>query len=403
MPEIISCPDCDRKLRVPEDLLGKKVKCPGCGITFTATAGGGKAAPSPAKSSPKPSRPSEGIEETPRASKRRSTPPPEEEEEERPRRRRREEDEEEDDDHPRRGREEDEEQEGEGDDERAPSTSARDAWKKVRLGITLVITSIFVAIGGAIVMQLVFYLILSSGAGAFTINPRTGALTMGTGMIFFVVLNKLVNYSALGLDIAGHGLNMSVPPWRGTSLKGLAITTFSLYASTAGLMLLVDVVSLSTVGMVGMGSLGGSPFPIGGAAGAAPLLLAIGVMFLLCMLAGWFCFMFLLRGIALAFGKHGLAKTIVSYMITAVSIVAGGVLLSCIGVMVFGAAMFNMAASAGPGGPNPQAMGNAGIMGGMLALVFGCIAVLVALAMVVWYIVILFQVRGVIDSYLRRR
>src|SRR4051794_3338553 len=48
MPEIISCPDCDRKLRVPEDLLGKKVKCPGCGITFTATSGGGGKAPPPA-------------------------------------------------------------------------------------------------------------------------------------------------------------------------------------------------------------------------------------------------------------------------------------------------------------------------------------------------------------------
>src|SRR5262249_24710032 len=30
MPVTLSCPSCDRKLRVPEDLLGKRVKCPNC-------------------------------------------------------------------------------------------------------------------------------------------------------------------------------------------------------------------------------------------------------------------------------------------------------------------------------------------------------------------------------------
>ncbi len=38
MPETIHCPQCSRELRVPETLLGKRVKCPGCGTTFTAPA-----------------------------------------------------------------------------------------------------------------------------------------------------------------------------------------------------------------------------------------------------------------------------------------------------------------------------------------------------------------------------
>lgn len=38
--EVISCPDCSRKLRVPENLLGQMVKCPGCGVTFTAPVNG---------------------------------------------------------------------------------------------------------------------------------------------------------------------------------------------------------------------------------------------------------------------------------------------------------------------------------------------------------------------------
>jgi hypothetical protein len=36
MAETIGCPECTRKLLVPEDLLGSQVKCPTCGATFTA-------------------------------------------------------------------------------------------------------------------------------------------------------------------------------------------------------------------------------------------------------------------------------------------------------------------------------------------------------------------------------
>jgi len=41
--EVIQCPQCDRKLKVPEYLLGQAVKCPTCGATFTASGGGGSA------------------------------------------------------------------------------------------------------------------------------------------------------------------------------------------------------------------------------------------------------------------------------------------------------------------------------------------------------------------------
>jgi hypothetical protein len=36
MAEIVNCPQCSRKLRVPEDLVGQKVKCPTCGEMFIA-------------------------------------------------------------------------------------------------------------------------------------------------------------------------------------------------------------------------------------------------------------------------------------------------------------------------------------------------------------------------------
>jgi predicted Zn finger-like uncharacterized protein len=36
MPLTIHCPSCQKQLRVPDDLLGKLVRCPSCKTTFTA-------------------------------------------------------------------------------------------------------------------------------------------------------------------------------------------------------------------------------------------------------------------------------------------------------------------------------------------------------------------------------
>jgi predicted Zn finger-like uncharacterized protein len=88
MPEIVQCPECQRKLKVPDNLLGKKVKCPTCGATFTA-AGEAAAEPAPAPAPARRPRQEEAYEEEP-------APPPREEYDEdegdledRPRRRRR--------------------------------------------------------------------------------------------------------------------------------------------------------------------------------------------------------------------------------------------------------------------------------------------------------------------------
>jgi predicted Zn finger-like uncharacterized protein len=40
MANVITCPKCERSLRVPDDLIGQSVKCPSCGETFTAKIGG---------------------------------------------------------------------------------------------------------------------------------------------------------------------------------------------------------------------------------------------------------------------------------------------------------------------------------------------------------------------------
>ena len=69
MTLIIDCPSCARKLRVPNDLLGLKVKCPSCATMFTAT--DSSIAPPPPVPAPPPPPPLEA--ESPASS---SPPPP---------------------------------------------------------------------------------------------------------------------------------------------------------------------------------------------------------------------------------------------------------------------------------------------------------------------------------------
>jgi predicted Zn finger-like uncharacterized protein len=87
MPEPSQCPSCNAKVRVPEHMLGKKVRCPKCQSTFTA---GAEEPEEPAES--------EGVVTEPTPSRRRRAVPVEEpdekesapdEDEDRPRKRRR--------------------------------------------------------------------------------------------------------------------------------------------------------------------------------------------------------------------------------------------------------------------------------------------------------------------------
>ncbi len=72
MPNLIRCPSCNRQLRVPENLLGKKVKCPACQGMFTAKK----------EEEDLPTAPLIEEEESPPVAKRRPPAPPAEEEEE---------------------------------------------------------------------------------------------------------------------------------------------------------------------------------------------------------------------------------------------------------------------------------------------------------------------------------
>src|SRR5207302_593089 len=159
MPEVIQCPKCNRKLRVPDHLLGKKVKCPSCSSTFTATAGEEELATAPlieedealnvAPRKPPPRPREEPIKE--RSDRPRRRPRPAEDEDEY-------EDETEADDYeeeeeearPRRRRPIDED-EDEGDRPRGGVAK----WMKVRQGPTFILIAICVGIGGSLLVGIV--------------------------------------------------------------------------------------------------------------------------------------------------------------------------------------------------------------------------------------------------------
>jgi predicted Zn finger-like uncharacterized protein len=85
MSDTVTCPSCQRTLRVPESLLGQLVKCPTCQQTFTAALGG-EANGAAEEPPPRKEAPRERYEDEPPRPARRDD---DEDYDDRPRRRRR--------------------------------------------------------------------------------------------------------------------------------------------------------------------------------------------------------------------------------------------------------------------------------------------------------------------------
>src|SRR5262249_14407443 len=156
-PEIISCPDCGRQLRVPDHLYGKKVRCPGCKVMFRAEVVSEPPAPSPP---PRPARKSEQVTREPGARRRR---PAEEEFTEEPVRRRRPPREEEYEEEPDEQAAEDQPDEEEDDRSRA-RREAGPGWAQVRLGLLLMLCG-FGVILVAFVVNFIGGMVAGASAG----------------------------------------------------------------------------------------------------------------------------------------------------------------------------------------------------------------------------------------------
>jgi hypothetical protein len=144
MPVLVNCPHCDKKLKVPDNLLGKMVKCPTCTKTFTAEAT--DAPPTEEEEAPRPSdsvTPQKAAEDEEDRPRRRAWDEDEDEDEDEdrpPRRRVLDEDEDEDEDRPRRRRSQD-------DDEDRPRRRRRGVPHRGTMVLVLGILSIVTCLG----------------------------------------------------------------------------------------------------------------------------------------------------------------------------------------------------------------------------------------------------------------
>jgi hypothetical protein len=395
MAEITSCPDCFQKLRLPDDLVGQKVRCPGCQRPFIARVGAGQ--------HEEPARPTARAARGEAFSERRA-PPADRDEDDRPHRSRR--DEEDDrrgrsrhDDFSDRQRERERVRRWEEDDEDYPRSRPRDpagAWRGVRLGLNLAIIAgwltialFFVAVVGAGIFMLAGVGFAGSIIGAqpnqMPGRATTGFVAMGLGLVLFFILMGFLLLVEMILRLTGYGLCMQVPAQRNSAARGLAIAAFSCAAGAVFL-------NLVGAGMSGFG---------GGGRGAALILAGGGNIFgnvaALLALAGFVCWLIFLRSVALQLRGPEVAGRIIAYIIT--SLLFGAIafvmmlILVIVGVAsVFGAAGANSATGA------LQTMGAfmifAIFMGGLLALG--------SLALYVWYILLVTQVRNLVDRHLSR-
>jgi hypothetical protein len=399
MPVVTSCPDCSRKLRVPDELLGKKVRCPGCKVVFTARsepAEEREEAPPPPRRSAPPRE--ERIEEQPRS--RRPPPPPEDEDDDRPRGRQEEEQftEDQEEEQPRGRRLHEDDEYGEG----TPGSRAdRTAWQKVARGIqfvliylgSLVVLTLCGGIGGGIVGGVTAASVAASRAPGGAPGATAAAVTGGTGFFLLALVMGLLGVGAKCLDLYGHYLGMAVPDKPGTGLRGLAVTTFGLNAAAVGLSIIATIFSLA------FGITGGffmSPF---GGTGAMIAVSGLNLIGNLCYLAGFITFILYLRAVAMAVKRKDLGKQLRAYLITMVSLTVVSILLFGLALAVVGASAFS-----GFGGGAPPSPGAANAMaGGFIAVaVLGCLGGVVGLGLSIWYVILLVQVRRAVLNFARR-
>lgn len=384
MPQIINCPDCDRKLRVPDELLGKKVRCPTCSVMFRAVAVGGQASvEDPVEEpdeEPAPRRTAAARDERYAASPRSG--------------RRRVEDEDEEDVRPRRRREVDEDDEDDDyySERRSSGRDRQAGWGKVRIGINLVMIGTWVWLAGAVLggLGILLGVVLLGGAIATAASQGGGLASAGAAGILLLLsigLYVVCNFAELILRLIGYGLCMAAPAQRNTGLRPLAITAFAL-AVAYTLFYALNMVLSGVTGF--MSSLTGRASA--NAAGTGASLLSG-----LCAIASFIVFMFFLRSVCnnararhLASGPMSILIALIVYWVLAIFLL---VIVGCAG----GISAAKAAQGQSAGGA-AAAMGTWAII---LIIVVGMLG-LVYLGLQVWYIMVLQKIRDAVASYSRR-
>jgi hypothetical protein len=341
MPEIVACPDCSRKLRVPDNLLGRKVKCPGCGVNFTASVAG----PASAAVSSAPPLPRRDDYE----------PPPR------------------------------------GDDDYEPDISGKRSvkagWKRVRAGLNFVAISIWITIGTWILERLGSLLLGVAAAG------------IGAHMAFAVFI-LLLDLGSVGMYITGLAFCMGAPPNKRYPVRGLGMTAFILCASFGLFYLLGYIIVLVSMSDAITAVSAANPF------GFAPSmegmgfgLITVGLSYIV-RLATFIVSLFYMRAVCQAVKKEKMASTVVTYMLSVGGFVFASIVITVLMWALVGASFFAATSASSPG----AAINSARTAGALMLVACGlaCVMGLVYLGLFIWYIVLLFQVKGAVEYYIRR-
>lgn len=429
MPEVTTCPACDKKLKVPDNLIGKKVRCPGCAGMFTAKAegaGGGdfdavedereektkakagasrKDAISDRKGSPRrddedePPRGRKGRdeEEPPRAKKGRD------EEDDRPRARSKR-DEDEDDRRPSRRDEERDRPRNQGvtrldevddrrgrsarDDDRPSRRDRRDeeddydrrpsrsevasGWRGTRIGLLLVVISNWIVLGAAGLWAISMGLIMFLGASLlmdFMAGPEAdqapGAKAGGAVLIVLGFVGVIGLWSIAEL-LKLIGMGLCIMV---PTKRG---PTLRILAGVAlGCMVLGLLLG------TGNAAVGGHSAIQGGSG--------------LLQTVGFICFIIFLRMVATELGDEALGMKFLIFMI-AVFVFAALAAIMIVIAACAGAASIAGSKDAGQGAERA---------GSLIVVMWSLMLLLVALfcALLTWYSVLLQRLRGVITGH----
>jgi hypothetical protein len=375
MPTLVACPNCKRKLRVPDDLVGRKVKCPGCQEPFTADAGGAETL------ALRPEKPREGrVADRP-------MPPEGRDEEERVRARPRPGGDEED---------EDDEDDFEEEEPRKPLPPAN--WWRVRGAFSLLLASaltyvgaFLLYLGGSCILGLSVGMAAAKAGGGGP--PPPDAMMSGIMVLVGLLLSAILIGFVLGL--IGHFVALASPRAHGAWALAVAILVFTL----VGLLLTIVPWALGALtgdlqGMM-MGGMGNPMFAgMGGMPGVpqwvTTLNLILGLINNVLSFVGWFLVGFYVRAIARCVGEPSLAGSAKGWMIllgvfTTLAVVTGGVFF-----VVFKDLLAN---------PQAQAQGPPPMGGGFFAFLgMGCLLGIVGVALMIWYIIMLAHARNAISS-----
>jgi predicted Zn finger-like uncharacterized protein len=393
MPEIVTCPNCSRKLRVPDNLLGKTVKCPECKQAFAAQAESAPAENDQADEPP-PSKSGDA-----RVSTRRDSAADADERMPLPSLRRPEYG---DEDHPAHGPDTDD------DINASVGGLVRAGWQKVRLGLAFVITSLYIGFTSLalylLCLAVAAILVVISGASIFSAltatspnSANTAGTAASTSLIVAIVI-VMIGYVQVGictlvnivLQSIAHILYLYIPNKPGTGRRPLAIATTTLFT-------VIIVLPLMSCGvyLLGIGAAAGSRnagFWFGGM-----LFYDCGIFItFLCLIAYFFVLMFFLRSIAQAMGDLSLNRNLLIYMIVVPACIILSI-ISIIGVVcVGGVAAANAASSANSAG------GAASIGTGWVVAVFAVYILIfvIEIGLAIWYLVLLHQVRASITRRL---